>query len=76
MSCHHYQSAYDAMPKEGCLKLFSRSEQVIIVRLGTAHTRLNAHMLWRAVCLCCKEDQTKEHILQNCKMRDNERTAA
>ena len=38
------------------------------------HTCIN--MVPWAACLWCKEDQTKEHILQNCEMRDKERSAA
>ena len=56
--------------------LLSRSEQVILARLRTGHNRLNTHMhkkpkmvLW-AVCPCGEEDQTKEHILQNCERHD------
>ena len=57
-------------------QLLCMSEQVILARLRTGHNRLNTHMhkkpkmvLW-AVCPCGEEDQTKEHILQNCERHD------
>ena len=62
--------------------LLSISEQVIMISLRTEHNRLNAHMhkqlkrvLW-AACPCGEGDQTKEHILQNCKRHDQKRYAA
>ena len=63
-------------------QLFSMSEQVIMIRLRTGHSRLNAHMhnklnmvLW-AACTCGEEDQTNEQILQNCERHDQKRYAA
>ena len=59
-------------------KTFSKSGQVIMVRLRIAYTRLNVHMHTRlkmvpwAACPCFKEDLTKEHILQMWKRRDKE----
>ena len=61
----------------------SRPEQVIMVRLRIEHNRWNAHMhkeltmVPLAACLFGEEDlQTTEHILQNCKRHDQERSSA
>ena len=60
-------------------QLFSMSEQVI---MRTVHSRLNEHMhnklnmvLW-AACTCGEEDQTNEHILQNCERHDQKKYTA
>ncbi|XP_041375231.1 uncharacterized protein LOC121388082 [Gigantopelta aegis] len=51
--------------------LLSRQEQVTIFRLRTEHNRLNQHMHKRfwllpsSMCTC-GEEQTSEHIIQNC----------
>ena len=73
---NHHQSNYVPSQEKDAYHLLSRSEQVILARLRTGHNRLNTHkhkkpkmVLW-AVCPCGEEDQTKEHILQNCERHD------
>jgi len=63
--------------------LLSRPELVIMVRLRTEHNQWNAHMYNKlkivpsAACVFGEGDlQTMEHILQNCKRHDPERSAA
>ena len=63
--------------------LLSKPEQVIMMRQRTGNNRLNAHMYKQlkmvpsAAYLYGEEDwQTTEHLLQNCKRHDQERSAA
>jgi hypothetical protein len=54
--------------------LLERWQQVVIMRLRTGHCRLNAHMFKKLklaplpTCSCGLEDQTPDHILQNCPL--------
>ena len=51
-----------------------RWQQVVVMRLRTGHSRLNAHMFRKMklapspTCNCGLEDQTAEHILQRCSL--------
>jgi ribonuclease HI len=54
--------------------LLERWQQVVIMRLRTGHCRLNAHLFRKLklapspTCFCGLDDQTPEHILQNCPL--------
>ena len=57
-----------------------RAGQVIIMRLRTGHNRLNSHMhttmklIQSPLCTCQTENQTADHILQDCPTFTNLRT--
>ena len=57
-----------------------RAGQVIILRLRTGHNRLNSHMhktmklVQSPLCTCQTENQTADHILQDCPTFTNLRT--
>ena len=54
--------------------LLSREQQSILVRLRSAHNRLNCHMARKLklvpspTCPCGEADQTAEHVLQTCPL--------
>jgi hypothetical protein len=54
----------------------NRSEQVVIMRLRTGHSRLRSHMYTKfkignsATCTCGRAPQTAGHILQDCHEHD------
>ena len=54
--------------------LLSLEQQVVLVRLGARHNRLNCHMHCKLklasspTCLCGQEDQSTEHVLQRCPL--------
>jgi hypothetical protein len=57
--------------------LLERWQQVVIMRLRTGHCRLNAHMFRKLklapspTCSCGLDDQTPNHMLQNCPLLKN-----
>jgi len=59
--------------------LLDRWEQVIIFRLRTGHTKLNAHMFAKfklsqsPLCPCGLEHQTAEHVLLRCTRVEQQR---
>ena len=60
-----------SQPRDSYSQL-SRQEQVIIFRLRTGHNRLNKHLHRLKIvrspgCKCGDDDQTAEHILQDCR---------
>jgi len=57
-----------------------RKEQVTILRLRTAHNRLNSHMYKLKIaaspkCSCGQDNQTAEHILQQCPLLEQQSKA-
>ena len=60
-------------------KYVLRREQVAIFRLRTNHNRLNAHLFKKfkigasPLCTCGVEEQTAEHVLQNCTLLEEAR---
>ena len=64
---------------EGLMNQLSRKEQVTIFRLRTGHNKLKAHLFNMlnigntAMCDCSMEEETTNHILQDCPLYREER---